>query len=102
MVVGVVRNHAQVMASPDVQATGIFTPVALGAAAPIQVPGMPFAMASIESHRQVSGEVGVIPQLGEHTEAVLAELDFSRDDIAQMRQAGAIGVHAPTLAQELA
>ena len=102
VVVGVVRNHAQVMASPDVQATGIFTPVALGAAAPIQVPGMPFAMASIESHRQVSGEVGVIPQLGEHTEAVLAELDFSRDDIAQMRQAGAIGVHAPTLAQELA
>ena len=31
VVVGVVRNHAQVMASPDVQASGIFTPVALGA-----------------------------------------------------------------------
>ena len=63
---------------------------------------MPFAMSSIENHRQVSGAVGAIPQLGEHTEAVLAELDFSRDDIAQMRQAGAIGVHASTVAKELA
>jgi crotonobetainyl-CoA:carnitine CoA-transferase CaiB-like acyl-CoA transferase len=32
-----------------------------------------------------------VPGLGEHTDAVLAELGFGQDDIAELREQGAIG-----------
>jgi crotonobetainyl-CoA:carnitine CoA-transferase CaiB-like acyl-CoA transferase len=35
--------------------------------------------------------MGAVPGLGEHTDAVLAELDFSADQIARLRDEGAIG-----------
>ena len=35
--------------------------------------------------------MGAVPGLGEHTDAVLAELGFARSEIATLREAGAIG-----------
>ena len=35
--------------------------------------------------------MGAVPGLGEHTDAVLAELGFGQDDIAELREQGAIG-----------
>lgn len=35
--------------------------------------------------------MGAVPGLGEHTDAVLTELGFAADDIARLRDAGAIG-----------
>jgi len=35
--------------------------------------------------------MGAVPGLGQHTDAVLAELGYDRDDIAGLREQGAIG-----------
>ena len=35
--------------------------------------------------------MGPVPGLGQHTDAVLGELGFGQDDIAQLREQGAIG-----------
>ena len=35
--------------------------------------------------------MGAVPGLGEHTDAVLAELGFTDDDVAALREQGAIG-----------
>jgi itaconate CoA-transferase len=35
--------------------------------------------------------MGAVPGLGQHTDAVLAELGLDDDDIARLRERGAIG-----------
>ena len=91
VVVGVVRNYQQVLDSPDVQASGIFAPVEAGGRT-IAVPTLPFTLDSM-AQAQTSGQAPArIPRLGEHTAAVLAELGYAAADIAQMHQAGAIGL----------
>jgi crotonobetainyl-CoA:carnitine CoA-transferase CaiB-like acyl-CoA transferase len=35
--------------------------------------------------------MGSVPAVGEHTDSVLAELGYSRDEIERLREAGAIG-----------
>jgi crotonobetainyl-CoA:carnitine CoA-transferase CaiB-like acyl-CoA transferase len=39
--------------------------------------------------------MGAVPGLGEHTDALLRELGYSADDVAEMRSAGAIGPAYP-------
>ena len=39
--------------------------------------------------------MGAVPGLGEHTDAVLAELGLSDDDVAALRDQGAIGPSYP-------
>ena len=99
VVVGVVRNYQQVLDSPDVQASGIFAPVDVGERT-IRVPDLPFAMGSITQSRLLHETPGRIPQLGEHTTAVLNELGYAAADIAQMHQDGAIGIHPSPLRTE--
>lgn len=90
VVVGVVRNYRQVMDSQDVQATGIFAPVADGCGQDIRVPGLPFTMASLGSEAQAA--IPEVPRLGQHTAQVLAELGYGAAEIADLQAAGAIGV----------
>lgn len=82
-----VRDHAQVVADPDVWANGYLAEVedandpgrsARVVAAPVRfsdTPAQPAALA---------------PELGQHTEEVLLELGYSWDDIARLRDTGAI------------
>lgn len=35
--------------------------------------------------------MGVVPGLGQHTDAILADMGLSADDIAGLRERGAIG-----------
>jgi crotonobetainyl-CoA:carnitine CoA-transferase CaiB-like acyl-CoA transferase len=39
--------------------------------------------------------MGAVPGLGEHTEAILAELGLSEPDVAALRRQGAIGASYP-------
>jgi crotonobetainyl-CoA:carnitine CoA-transferase CaiB-like acyl-CoA transferase len=91
VVVGVVRSYPQVLDSADVQASGIFAPVDVKGRA-IAVPSLPFALDSMAQAAAPGQPPARLPELGEHTAAVLAELGYAAADIAQMHQAGAIGL----------
>ena len=91
VVVGEVRNYQQVMASADVQATGIFTAVDVGEGQTIRIPGRPYRMASLQAAPPLPTQ---LPQLGQHTGDVLAELGYSAADLAQLHAEGAIAVNA--------
>lgn len=90
VVVGVVRNYQQVLDSQDVQATGIFAPVMGGGGQQIQVPGLPFTMASVAA--EAGASIPEVPRLGQHTAQVLAELGYASSEIEALQKAGAIGV----------
>src|SRR5262249_5918497 len=75
-----VRDHAQVIADPNVWANGYLTTVdgADVVAAPVSFSDTP---------AQPSAS---IPELGQHTEEVLLDLGYTWDDISRLQEAGAI------------
>ena len=73
VVCGVVRNYAQVRASEDVQASGIFQQVMDGKGGEVGVPGLPFNFADTV----ISEPPAALPGLGEHTLEVLKQAGFS-------------------------
>jgi len=74
---------AELVAHPQHEARGRWSRVA-SPAGPIDVLAPPLAFAEFEPH------LGAIPALGEHTDAILAELGYSADGIARLREAGAV------------
>ncbi|HSL58411.1 MAG TPA: CaiB/BaiF CoA-transferase family protein [Acidimicrobiales bacterium] len=81
-----VNTPADVVVDPQAEAAGAFVDVPAGAGGP--------------AHRGVATPVGfpddaarpgAVPGLGEHTEAVLAELGLGADAVAALRSAGALG-----------
>ena len=73
----------QMFADPQVRHLGIATP--------LPGEGAPSVMASAINLSGVSKDVRLpTPGAGEHTAAILAEAGFSAEDIAAMRQAGAV------------
>ncbi|MFC5608384.1 CaiB/BaiF CoA transferase family protein [Variovorax soli] len=88
VVVGVVRDYAQVMASPDVQAMRLFQPVGDGAGGQVELPGLPFSLADA----QATPGAPEVPPLGAHTGQVLQECGYGPADIAQLLAAGAAGL----------
>jgi crotonobetainyl-CoA:carnitine CoA-transferase CaiB-like acyl-CoA transferase len=75
----------QAFADPQVRHLGIAQPVKSPALGEITLVGQPFTLSRTPS-QLVTGA----PEYGEHTDAVLAEFGYSKDEIAQLRQAGVI------------
>jgi len=76
-----VRDHAAVVADPNIWANGYLTRTADGD--PVVASAVRFSETSART-----GEIA--PELGQHTEEVLLEAGFTWDDIAALRDAAAI------------
>jgi len=86
VVVGVVRDYAQVLASADVQASGLFQVVDDGQGGRLQLPGLPFHFA--EAPRRE--EALAVPRLGQHTAQVLQQAGYTEADIARLNAEGTV------------
>jgi len=82
---GPIYSIDQAFADPQVRHLGIAQAVESSALGEITLVGQPFTLSRTPS-RLVTGA----PEYGEHTDAVLAEFGYSKDEISQLRQAGAI------------
>lgn len=88
LVVGVVRNFAQVLESEDVRASCVFQPVDDEAGERLLLPALPFRFTP---HHVAQAQVLQSPALGEHTAEVLAEFGLDAGEIARLRACGAAG-----------
>jgi len=82
---GEVRDYAQVAADEGSRTNGYLVDVEHPEYGPMTVVGSPIRFSDTPSQTAV-----VAPELGQHTEEVLLELDYSWDDIDQFRQGGAL------------
>lgn len=80
----VVRDHAQVVADPQVWANGYLVEVEHPEHGTVRAVGNP-----IRFSRTPAVVSAVLPELGQHTEEVLLEAGFSWDDIEELRRGGA-------------
>ena len=82
-----VREPAEVVSDPEVMERGTLVPSAFGERSDVKVIGAPIKLSSIAPeeipHRAP-------PQLGEHTNEVLASIGISAEEIARLRADGAI------------
>jgi len=82
-----VREPAEVVSDPEVMERGTLVPSAFGERSDVKVIGAPIKLSSIAPeeipHRAP-------PQLGEHTDEVLASIGISAEEIARLRADGAI------------
>ena len=83
---GPINTIDQTFAEPQVKHLGIARPVKHKALGNIKVVGQPINM----SKAPQPAELGPTPDLGEHTDEVLASLGHSAADIAALRKKGAI------------
>ncbi len=86
VVVGVVRDYAQVQASEDVRACGIFQPVDDGLGGEVHVPGLPFSLADA-APEQVRARV---PALGEHSIEILQQAGYDASRVQALAEAGVV------------
>jgi crotonobetainyl-CoA:carnitine CoA-transferase CaiB-like acyl-CoA transferase len=89
VVVGVVRNYAQVLASEDVRASGVFQPALDERGDEVMVPALPYRFAS--GPTSAARAVPRAPALGEHTDEVLRDAGLRAEDIDALRANGVIG-----------
>ena len=83
--VAFVRNLGQILNHPHFKERDIFLEAELpGADAPLTLIGPGFQLGSGKL------EAGAVPRLGEHTDAVLGDLGYDADAIAQLRAEGAV------------
>jgi crotonobetainyl-CoA:carnitine CoA-transferase CaiB-like acyl-CoA transferase len=82
---GPINDYAQVFADPQILAREMVVETNHPALGPLRTLGSPIKMSATPA--DVSRRA---PQLGEHTDEVLAEAGFSREEIATLRTAGAI------------
>jgi len=78
-----VNDMPGVWAHPQLRARGRWTEVAteVGTIAALKPPGLP---------ESFDARMGPVPALGEHTQAVLAELGYGPDDVDALHRAGAV------------
>ena len=81
-----VRDIPEITAHPHLADRGIFVNAAVaGLAEPARLVGAGFSF-----DHDGPGEPGPVPALGEHTDAILAELGFSTIEVSALRRAGAL------------
>ncbi|ANG63540.1 acyl-CoA transferase [Marinobacterium aestuarii] len=86
VVVGVVRDYAQVQASEDVRACGIFQSVADGLGGEVQVPGLPFSLADTIPGAQMAR----VPGLGEQGDEILRQAGYDDAQLQVLIDAGVV------------
>ena len=82
---GPIYTIDQAFADPQVRHLGIAQNVNSPALGEITLVGQPFTLSRTPSRLVTSA-----PEYGEHTDEILAEFGYSKDEIAQLRQTGAI------------
>jgi crotonobetainyl-CoA:carnitine CoA-transferase CaiB-like acyl-CoA transferase len=82
---GPIYSIDQTFADPQVRHLGIAQSVRSPALGEITIVGQPFTLS-----RTPSRLVSAAPEFGEQTEEILAEFGYSREDIARLRESGAI------------
>jgi crotonobetainyl-CoA:carnitine CoA-transferase CaiB-like acyl-CoA transferase len=82
---GPIYTIDQTFADPQVRHLGIAQAVESSALGAIDLVGQPFTLSRTPS-RLVTGA----PEYGEHTDEILLEIGYSRQDVAQFRQSGAV------------
>ncbi len=83
--VGPVQNVAQVAADPQLSFRGMFIEAESPSAGPVAFTNTP-----VKHSRTPGGVHTGAPELGEHTDAILAEAGLSPDETAALRNAGAV------------
>ncbi|MGH6625625.1 MAG: CaiB/BaiF CoA transferase family protein [Burkholderiaceae bacterium] len=92
VVVGVVRSYAQVLASEDVRASGVFQAAQDERGDQYMLPGLPYRFHDQPLQNSAPPRS---PALGEHTDEVLAQAGLAPQEIEQLRACGAIGLAEP-------
>jgi crotonobetainyl-CoA:carnitine CoA-transferase CaiB-like acyl-CoA transferase len=87
VVVGVVRSYPQVLASADVQASGVFEAIDDGQGGEVRLPGLPFRFEGAPRGTAMPA----VPRLGQHTDELLAQAGYAEADIARLKAAGVVG-----------
>ncbi len=82
---GRIYSVADIVADPHYQARGMLVQAELPGGQSVKMPGIVPSLSDTPGEVRWSG-----PKLGEHTESVLAGLGFGADDIARLRQEGAV------------
>ena len=82
---GPIYTIDQTFADPQVRHLGIAQEVNSKALGPLKLVGQPFTLS-----RTPSQLVDGAPEYGEHTNEILEEFGYSSDDIARLREVGAI------------
>jgi crotonobetainyl-CoA:carnitine CoA-transferase CaiB-like acyl-CoA transferase len=83
---GPVLNNREALEHPHTRAAGLLRPVDFpGAPAPLPVARTPLTLSA-----HAPAEPQRAPRLGEHTDAILAELGYSAAEIAELHAAGAV------------
>ncbi len=82
---GPVRNLKEVFEDPQVEVLGLKQQLQHPTAGPITVTGIPYRFSATPG-----GIRRPPPRLGEHTEEVLTQVGYSREEIERLRQQGAI------------
>ena len=82
---GPIYTIDQTFSDPQVRHLGIAQTVMSPALGDVTLVGQPFMLS-----RTPSQLVSSAPEYGEHTDEILAELGYSKDDISRLRKAGAI------------
>ena len=83
--VGPINDLAAVFADPTVRHLGLIAEIDHPTAGRVRAPGIPVRMDGTPPSVRTPP-----PLLGEHTDEVLGEVGYSRDEIAKLRQAGAL------------
>jgi crotonobetainyl-CoA:carnitine CoA-transferase CaiB-like acyl-CoA transferase len=81
---GAINTLADVFEDPHLEARGFFQTIDHPATGPLKYPGPQFRMS------ETPWRAGRAPLLGEHTSEVLQSLGYSADDIARLREQGAL------------
>jgi len=83
---GKVQSVADVVDDPQAAAIEAFAPTSLPDGRPLRIVKSPVTFAGTPAEVRAAA-----PELGQHTEEVLLEAGFSWDDIARLKDAGALG-----------
>lgn len=86
IVAGAVRRYRDVLASPDVAASGILVDAAGPAGRSYRAVGLPYRFGDAPRPSPAAA-----PECGEHGAAVLAEAGYSDDEIRALRQSRVVG-----------
>ena len=85
IVAGAVRTYAQTLASADVAASGLLVPARAPDGSSYRALGLPYRLGHC-----ARAEPAAAPAAGAHTDALLCEAGYGREEIGSLRRAGVV------------